>query len=105
MCSRSRGERQLTLVLVGTPIGNIADLSPRALAALRDADAICCEDSRRTGKLLLLAGIERRGPLLQVNDHTEASRVDDVLRRLARGEMVAVVTDAGMPGIADPGER
>ena len=93
------------LILVATPIGNLGDLSPRAAAALRDADAICCEDSRRTGKLLLLAGIERRGPLLQVNDHTEASRIGDVLHRLARGERVAVVTDAGMPGISDPGER
>lgn len=93
------------LILVATPIGNMGDLSPRAAAALRDADAICCEDSRRSGKLLLLAGIERRGPLLQVNDHTEASRIGDVLHRLASGQRVAVVTDAGMPGISDPGER
>lgn len=93
------------LVLVGTPIGNLRDLSPRAAAELAGADAICCEDSRRTGKLLQLAGIERRGPLLQVNDHTEASRTGEVLARLERGERVAVVSDAGMPGIADPGER
>jgi 16S rRNA (cytidine1402-2'-O)-methyltransferase len=93
------------LVLVATPIGNLGDLSPRAAAALRDADAICCEDSRRTGKLLLLAGIERRGPLLQVNDHTEVSRIGEVMARLARGERVVVVSDAGTPGISDPGER
>ena len=93
------------LVLVATPIGNMADISPRAVDALRDADAICCEDSRRTGKLLERAGIARRGPLLVVNDHTEANRIGEVLARLARGERIAVVTDAGMPGISDPGER
>jgi len=93
------------LVLVATPIGNLSDLSPRAVEALRGADAICCEDSRRTGRLLAHAGIERRAPLLVVNDHTEANRIGDVLGRLARGERVAVVTDAGTPGISDPGER
>jgi 16S rRNA (cytidine1402-2'-O)-methyltransferase len=94
----------VTLVLVGTPIGNLADLSPRGVDALRAADAICCEDTRRTGRLLQHAGLERR-PLVLVNDHTEAAAVAGVLDRLARGERVAVVSDAGMPGIADPGER
>ncbi|MEY2407174.1 MAG: rRNA (cytidine1402-2-O)-methyltransferase [Acidimicrobiaceae bacterium] len=94
-----------SLVLVATPIGNLGDLSPRAADELRDADAICCEDSRRTGKLLELAGIARSSPLLVVNDHTESSRVGDVLARLARGERVVVVTDAGTPGISDPGEQ
>jgi 16S rRNA (cytidine1402-2'-O)-methyltransferase len=93
------------LVLVATPIGNMADLSQRAVDALRDADAICCEDSRRTGKLLERSGIARRAPLLVVNDHTEAGRIGEVLARLGRGERVAVVTDAGTPGISDPGER
>jgi 16S rRNA (cytidine1402-2'-O)-methyltransferase len=93
------------LVLVATPIGNLSDLSPRAVEALRGADAICCEDSRRTGRLLAHAGVERRAPLVVVNDHTEAGRIGDVLTRLARGERVAVVTDAGTPGISDPGER
>src|SRR6476469_3026741 len=93
------------LVLVATPIGNMGDLSPRAIEALRTADAICCEDSRRTGRLLAHAGIERTAPLLVVNDHTEAGRIGEVLLRLARGERVAVVTDAGVPGISDPGER
>jgi 16S rRNA (cytidine1402-2'-O)-methyltransferase len=92
------------LLLVGTPIGNLGDLSPRAVEALRSADAICCEDTRRTGRLLEHAGVERR-PLLVVNDHTELRQLDPVLRRLAAGERVAVVTDAGMPGISDPGER
>jgi 16S rRNA (cytidine1402-2'-O)-methyltransferase len=93
------------LILVATPIGNLGDLSPRAVEVLRTADAICCEDSRRTGRLLAHAGIDRTSPLLVVNDHTEAARIGEVLARLARGERVAVVTDAGMPGISDPGER
>jgi 16S rRNA (cytidine1402-2'-O)-methyltransferase len=94
----------VTLVLVGTPIGNLGDLSPRAVDALRAADAICCEDTRRTGRLLQHAGIART-PLIVVNDHTEAAAVAGVLQRLGRGERVAVVSDAGMPGVADPGER
>jgi len=95
------------LVLVGTPIGNLGDLSPRAVEALRGADVICCEDTRRTGRLLQLAGIARRDgvPLVRVDDHTEAGRIGEVLERLRRGDAVVVVTDAGMPGIADPGER
>jgi 16S rRNA (cytidine1402-2'-O)-methyltransferase len=92
------------LVLVGTPIGNLGDLAPRAVDALRSADAICCEDTRRTGRLLQHAGVERP-PLVVVNEHTEASEVFGVLARLGRGERVAVVSDAGMPGISDPGER
>jgi 16S rRNA (cytidine1402-2'-O)-methyltransferase len=92
------------LVLVGTPIGNLGDLAPRAAEALAAADAVCCEDTRRTGKLLSLAGIERR-PLVVVNDHTESREVPRVLARLARGERVALVSDAGMPGVSDPGER
>jgi 16S rRNA (cytidine1402-2'-O)-methyltransferase len=93
-----------SLVLVGTPIGNLGDLAPRAAEALAGADAVCCEDTRRTGKLLSLAGIERR-PLVVVNEHSEAREIPRVLARLARGERVALVSDAGMPGISDPGER
>jgi 16S rRNA (cytidine1402-2'-O)-methyltransferase len=92
------------LVLVGTPIGNLGDLSPRAVEELAKADVVCCEDSRRTGRLLQHAGVRAR-QLLVVNDHNEKQRVDEVLLRLSRGERVAIVTDAGMPGIADPGER
>ncbi|MGK2947802.1 MAG: 16S rRNA (cytidine(1402)-2'-O)-methyltransferase [Acidimicrobiales bacterium] len=91
-------------MLVGTPIGNLGDLAPRAVEALRAAHAICCEDTRRTGRLLQHAGVERR-PLIVVNDHTEVQAIAGVLDRLARDERVAVVTDAGMPGISDPGER
>lgn len=94
----------MPLVLVGTPIGNLGDLSPRAVEALAAADAICCEDTRRTGRLLRHAGVERR-PLVVVNDHTEERETPRVLDLLSRGQRVAVVTDAGMPGVSDPGER
>ena len=92
------------LVLVATPIGNLGDLAPRAVEALAGADAVACEDTRRTGRLLQHAGISAR-TLITVNDHTEAARTRDILTRLDRGETVAVVTDAGTPGISDPGER
>ncbi len=92
------------LVLVATPIGNLGDLSPRAVEALRDADVIACEDTRRTGRLLAHAGVRARS-LIVVNDHNEPAAVRDVLARLDRGEQVAIVTDAGTPGISDPGER
>lgn len=92
----------MPLVLVGTPIGNLGDLAPRAVEALRAADAICCEDTRRTGRLLQHAGIDRK-PLIVVNDHTEEATARAVLARIAAGERVALVSDAGMPGISDPG--
>ena len=93
------------LVLVGTPIGNLDDLAPRVIETLAAADVICCEDTRRTGRLLQLAGIARQAPLVVVNEHTETAEIGRVLARLAAGERVAVVSDAGMPGISDPGER
>ena len=92
------------LVLVGTPIGNLGDLPPRAVEALAAADLVCCEDTRRTGRLLQHAGVRAKA-LRVVNDHTEGGAVDDVLARLGAGEIVAVVSDAGMPGISDPGEQ
>ena len=92
------------LVLVGTPIGNLGDLSPRAGQVLGDADVVACEDTRRTGRLLAHIGV-RAPELLVVNDHTEIHQVDRVLDHLAAGRTVAVVSDAGMPGISDPGER
>jgi 16S rRNA (cytidine1402-2'-O)-methyltransferase len=94
----------MTLVLVATPIGNLGDLSPRAVDALAGADAIACEDTRRTGRLLAHAGITPP-PLIVVNEHTEARRIPEILARLDRGERVAVVSDAGTPGVSDPGER
>jgi 16S rRNA (cytidine1402-2'-O)-methyltransferase len=92
------------LVLVATPIGNLGDLSPRARDALATASLVCCEDTRRTGRLLQHAGIA--GARLAVcNEHTEAARIPEVLEVLGDGGDVAVVTDAGTPGISDPGER
>jgi 16S rRNA (cytidine1402-2'-O)-methyltransferase len=92
------------LVLVATPIGNLGDLSPRAAEELTAADAVACEDTRRTGRLFAHLGVAAPA-MLVVNDHTEARAVRDVLGRLDQGQRVVVVSDAGMPGISDPGER
>jgi 16S rRNA (cytidine1402-2'-O)-methyltransferase len=93
-----------TLLLVSTPIGNLDDLAPRAVAALAEADVVVCEDTRRTGRLLQAAGVKARR-LLAAHGHNEAAAAAVVLERLAAGELVVVVTDAGTPGISDPGER
>ena len=93
-----------TLHLVATPIGNLGDLAPRAIEILGGAALVCCEDTRRTGRLLQHAGI-RAERLAVCNEHTEVSRIADVLDTLGGGRDVALVTDAGMPGISDPGER
>jgi 16S rRNA (cytidine1402-2'-O)-methyltransferase len=92
------------LVLVATPIGNLADLSPRAVDVLRSAVLVCCEDTRRTGRLLQHAGV-RAQRLAVTNEHTEQARIGEVLEALGAGGDVAVVTDAGTPGVSDPGER
>lgn len=93
-----------TLWLVATPIGNLGDLAPRAGEVLASVDFVCCEDTRRTGKLLQHAGV-RAQRLAVCNDHTEYELVTRVLDTLASGGDVAVVSDAGSPGISDPGER
>jgi 16S rRNA (cytidine1402-2'-O)-methyltransferase len=92
------------LVLVGTPIGNVEDLSPRAVATLAAADVVLCEDTRRTGRLLQAVGVAAK-KLVAVHDHNEAGQIGMVLDRLRAGELVVCVSDAGMPGISDPGER
>ena len=92
------------VVLVGTPIGNLGDLAPRAVETLAAADVVACEDTRRTGRLLAHAGV-RANRLVVMNEHTEAAATAELLDELDRGRLVAVVTDAGMPGISDPGER
>lgn len=92
------------LLVVGTPIGNLGDLSPRGREALTTADIIACEDTRRTGRLLQLAGIEKRR-LMVANEHTEHDRSGQIVDRIARGDTVALVSDAGMPGVSDPGQR
>ncbi len=101
------GEQRGQLVLVATPIGNLGDLSPRAREVLASADLICCEDTRRTRALLSASGISAKGPhgdrLLSLHGHNEASRLDRVAAAVAGGATVAVVSDAGTPGISDPG--
>jgi 16S rRNA (cytidine1402-2'-O)-methyltransferase len=93
-----------SLVLVATPIGNLGDLSPRAVETLQQSSLILCEDTRHSGKLLSHAGIS--GVRLAVcNEHTEADRGRDVLSLLDAGETVTLITDAGTPGISDPGSR
>ncbi len=93
------------LVLVGTPIGNLGDLTPRAVEALRDADVILCEDTRRTRGLMTHAGIGGGRRLRSMPAPAEAGRAAWVVDRVARGDTVAVVTDAGMPAVSDPGAR
>ena len=92
------------IVLVATPIGNLGDLSPRAVEALRAADIIACEDTRHSGKLLHHAGITPRR-LVAVHAHNEAEQAQQLVAQAAGGARVAVITDAGTPGISDPGER
>jgi 16S rRNA (cytidine1402-2'-O)-methyltransferase len=100
-------ERRGRLVLVATPIGNLGDLSPRAREVLATADLICCEDTRRTRALLSASGITAKGPngdrLLSLHGHNEAARLERVAGAVAGGATVAVVSDAGTPGISDPG--
>jgi 16S rRNA (cytidine1402-2'-O)-methyltransferase len=92
------------LWLVSTPIGNLGDLPPRAVSTLQSCALICCEDTRHSGKLLSHAGVA--GVRLAVaNEHTEDARAGEVLDVLASGRDVAVLTDAGTPGISDPGAR
>ena len=91
------------LVIVGTPIGNLDDLSPRAARALSEADAIFCEDTRVTAKLA--SRVHLAGPRISCPAPRERSRVRDLLDRLGRGETVALVSDAGMPSLSDPGEQ
>jgi 16S rRNA (cytidine1402-2'-O)-methyltransferase len=92
-----------TLYLVATPIGNLEDITLRALRVLRECDVVAAEDTRHTGQLLKHFGIAR--PLLSYFRFNEARRSEEILARLRRGEKVALVTDAGSPGISDPGER
>jgi 16S rRNA (cytidine1402-2'-O)-methyltransferase len=93
------------LILVGTPIGNLGDLSPRAIEVLREVDVIAAEDTRRTRTLLTYAGIPANRRLRAVHEHNEARSASELVDEIRAGARVAYVTDAGMPGISDPGER
>ncbi len=93
----------MPLAVCATPIGNLDDVTLRVLRELREADVVLCEDTRRTRVLLDRHGIEAR--LVSYYRHNEASRATEVLERLGRGERVALVSDAGLPGVNDPGTR
>lgn len=91
------------LTLVPTPVGNLEDITLRALRVLREADVIAAEDTRHAAVLLKHHGISR--PLLSLHEHNEAQRAEEIAGRLAAGENIAVLSDAGTPGISDPGFR
>ena len=97
---------QAALYVVATPIGNLADITLRALHVLRIVDAVACEDTRHTQGMLRAYGIDRpSAQLLAVHQHNEAESAQAVLARLAAGERIAYVSDAGTPGVSDPGAR
>ena len=88
---------------VGLPIGNREDITRRALTVLESVDCVCCEDTRNTGMLLSHYGIKK--PLISLHEHNETQRAPEIAARALAGESFAVVTDAGMPGVSDPGYR
>ena len=92
------------LLLVATPIGNLGDMSQRAIDALNQAEIICCEDTRHSGKLLSHFGVTGK-KLIVINEHTEYDAREEIVGFVASGKTVALITDAGTPGISDPGER
>ena len=91
------------LYVVGTPIGNLNDITLRALEVLKSVDLIAAEDTRHSGNLL--RHFEIRKPLVSYHEHNEAMRTAELSERLAAGENIALITDAGMPGVSDPGAR
>jgi 16S rRNA (cytidine1402-2'-O)-methyltransferase len=91
------------LYVIGTPIGNLGDITLRALDVLRSADVVAAEDTRYSG--ILLKRYEIRKPLISYHEHNEAMRTVQLIERIAAGNIVALITDAGTPGISDPGAR
>ena len=91
------------LLVIGTPIGNLSDISPRACQALATADLIAAEDTRHSGLLLQHLGLKKS--FLSVQKFNEASRESEILDRIRSGQTIALITDSGMPAISDPGER
>ncbi|MEJ7808740.1 MAG: 16S rRNA (cytidine(1402)-2'-O)-methyltransferase [Telluria sp.] len=92
-----------TLYIVATPIGNVTDISVRALHVLGMVDAVACEDTRNTGNLLSRFGLSR--PMIAAHQHNEREVADKIIHRLLAGERIALVSDAGTPGVSDPGAR
>ncbi len=93
-----------SLILVATPIGNLGDMTQRAVETLQSADVICCEDTRHSGKLLAHFGVTDK-KLIVINEHTEYDAREEIVALVISGSLVALITDAGTPGISDPGER
>lgn len=93
------------LTLVAAPIGNLGDMTPRAFEVLQSADAIACEDTRVTGKLLSKLEIEKNAPLVSYREENEKHMAGELADRIANGEQIALISDAGMPAISDPGFR
>ena len=91
----------MPLIIVPTPVGNLGDMTLRGLEELRNADVIACEDTRHTLRLLNHFGIKK--PLLSCHEHNERERADEIMRRIEEGQRVALVSDAGTPGLSDPG--
>jgi 16S rRNA (cytidine1402-2'-O)-methyltransferase len=91
------------LFVVATPIGNLGDITLRAIEVLKSADVVAAEDTRRSGMLLKHLGIKK--PFISYHEHNEAARTTELVERLARDENIALITDAGTPGISDPGLR
>ena len=91
------------LYVVATPIGNLGDITLRALEVLKNVDLVAAEDTRHSG--MLLKHFEIRKPLISYHEHNEAMRTAQLVERIAAGENVALITDAGMPGLSDPGAR
>ena len=91
----------MPLIIVPTPVGNLGDMTLRGLEELRNADVIACEDTRHTLRLLNHFGIKK--PLLSCHEHNERERADEIMRRVEEGQRVALVSDAGTPGLSDPG--
>ncbi|HEV8064203.1 MAG TPA: ribosomal RNA small subunit methyltransferase I, partial [Acidimicrobiales bacterium] len=92
------------LSLVATPIGNLGDISQRAVAVLAEADIVCCEDTRHSGQLLKRLGVTAKR-LVSLNAHNEGDKSAWLVEQMQRGALVALVSDAGTPAVSDPGER